>query len=521
MLKKSALHLAVCIVIILSLSDYAAAQSKFMSTFSVESSQTLPTLPPSNSISHIATQDSLLWIGTSKGLANSYNGGRSWKLFRGNPAFAKDGIFAIAFRDSIAWASTGYVKEIAGGSRIQTGAGYAYSTNYGTTWHHVAQTLDQRSDSLIVYGLDTLRALPVIVPEQNVTFDISLSPGKVWIASWASGLRYSSNSGQSWQRVLLPPDNLNRIAPRDGILNTDTVNFYVDPRRNNNFLAFSVLAIDNDTIWAGTAGGVNKSTDGGRSWTRFTRQNQQSGILGNWVIAIKEQRFGSTRRIWTTNWKAENQDEQQGVSYSDNGGQTWTNLLHGIKAYEFAFKDSIAYIATEEGIYRTADGGRSFLRSGSIVDTETRQRITTSSVYAIGVIGDTIWVGTGDGLASTIDNASNLFATRWKIIRTYAPLSNPSATYAYPNPFSPNFELTRIRFGINGTTVNATVEVFDFGMNPVRTIIRNAVRTGASEFEEMWDGRDNGGRFVANGVYFYRVTTGTSDPAWGKVMVLR
>jgi hypothetical protein len=120
-------------------------------------------------------------------------------------------------------------------------------------------------------------------------------------------------------------------------------------------LAFSVCPVDRDTIWCGTAGGVNKSTDGGSTWIRFTRQNQASPILGNWVIAVREQRFGAVRRIWTTNWKAEASEEQFGISTTDDGGRTWKNFLHGIRAYDFTFRDSVAYIATEEGIYRTAE----------------------------------------------------------------------------------------------------------------------------------------------------------------------
>ncbi|MBU2471062.1 MAG: hypothetical protein KKF20_01465, partial [Bacteroidetes bacterium] len=309
-------------------------------------------------------QDSTIWIGTSKGLAKSTNYGRSWINFQNVPEFANSGIYALSILNDTIWTSTGYLKE-KDNNKIQTGSGYTFSTDGGLTWKHTGQTLDQRGDSIEIYGNNIIRILPVIVPEQNVTFDISLVPGKVWIASWASGLRYSTNSGQKWNRVILPPDNLSSIKL------TDTLNFYYDPRKNNNFLAFSVLAIDNDTIWCGTAGGINKSTDGGISWKKFNRQNQDFPILGNWIITIKQQRYNSINRIWTTNWRAEDQREEFGVSYTENGGQTWTNLLHGIKAYDFAFKDSIVYIATEKGIYRTANLGLSFSRSNLIMDSET------------------------------------------------------------------------------------------------------------------------------------------------------
>lgn len=514
--------LTLWIVFVFCSNAFLHSQVRFLKHFSLSDS-TVSTiqLPPSNSVSHIIVQDSTIWIGTGKGLAKSQNGGRSWQSFRSNSKFANDGIFAAVIRDSIIWASTGFSKDL-NGSSVQTGSGYAYSTDDGVTWQHADQKLDTRGDSLLPYGppdyLDTLRILPVIVPEQNVTFDISLSPGKVWIASWASGLRYSRTDSIEWKRVLLPPDNRDRIAPRT-LSSGDTLRFYADPRQNNNFLAFSVLAIDNDTIWCGTAGGVNKSTDGGVSWVRFTHRNQAAPILSDWVIAIKEQRFQSKKRIWTTNWRAEEQSEEFGVSYTDDGGRTWKNLLRGVKAYEFAFRDSIAYIATDQGLYRTDDGGFTFTRNGTIIDQTTRQMITKSAIFAADRLVDTVWAGTDDGLVSTIDNASNPFGSSWKIYRTHEQAGSSRTTYSYPNPFSPNLEITRIHYSAQNTN-NVSVDIFDFGMNLVRTIIRNAARN-SGELDEIWNGLNDGGKPVANGVYFYRVKIGGDEPLWGKIMVLR
>jgi hypothetical protein len=335
-------------------------------------------------------------------------------------------------------------------------------------------------------------------------------------------------SDTTWHRILLPPDTKNSIKPTDTLWTYSPADTFhtrrifprFDPRQNNNFLAFSVYAQGNDTIWCGTAGGVNKSTDGGKSWTRFSHQNQASPILGNWVIAIDMQRLGTTERLWTTNWKAEDPDEQYGVSFTDDGGRTWTNILHDVKAYEFAFKDSITYIATDEGLYRTADGGNTFIKITSIVDPTTRQVIASSSIYSIGVIDDTVFVGTGDGLASTVDNDLTPFGSSWKIYRTYQQLGNTSTTYVYPNPFSPAFEPVRIHYGTASAT-SISIDIFDFGMNRVRTLVNKATRQSNSEFDELWDGRDDDGRLVANGVYFYRVQLDDYEPMYGKILVLQ
>jgi hypothetical protein len=119
-----------------------------------------------------------------------------------------------------------------------------------------------------------------------------------------------------------------------------------------------------------------------------------------------------------------------------------------------------------------------------------------------------------------VDNAATPFGTSWRVLRTATPVT-PSSTYAYPNPFSPDDEPVRIRYATGGSTGAVTIEVFDFGMNRVRSVLRDAPRAANAQFDELWDGKDDGGNRIANGVYFYRVTIDDGEPAWGKIMVLQ
>lgn len=492
------------------------AQSPLLRTFSLEhTAADLQSTLPSNSVTHIAVLGSSIWIGTGKGLARSTDGGRNWENFAAVSQFASPGIFAVALSGDTVWTSTGYSRDVDGQS-VQTGSGYTFSGNNGAAWTSRPQTLDDRGDSLVTYGINIVKFLPIVVNEQNVTFDLALYGGTVWIASWSSGLRRSTDNGATWKRTVLPSKIMSSIAPTDTL-----VNYKIDPRQDNNYLAFSVYPQNADTIWAGTAGGINRSVDGGLSWSKFTRATQREPILSDWVISISGQRIGTRTRIWTTNWPAEGANQQYGVSVTDDGGRTWKNFLHGIKAYDFAFRDSITYIATEEGIFRTSDGGASWAQSGSIIDQGTSERITVNKFFAVATLLDTLYCGSSEGLVKTVDTPGQPFGQHWEILRAFRPLDTPASSYAYPNPFSPKSETLRIHYSTGGSAAAVTIEVFDFGMNRIRTLIKDAQRSGDREHDEIWNGLTDGGQSLPNGVYFYRVSVSGRDPVWAKIMVLQ
>jgi hypothetical protein len=493
----------------------------------LHSAMTASSMPPSNGASHSEVSGDTLWFGTGKGITRSVDHGVTWETFP-DKDFEQPGVASIAVLDDRIWAGTVFEKNTGDGS-VQTGSGYTLSNDRGATWTHLPQVVDNSSDSIISYGInDSIRILPVTVPEQNISWGVSLSPNTVWIASWASGLRKSTDNGQHWERILLPADDQNSLRPTDTLWTSTTDGMATirnfrsyDPRENNNMLAFSVLAVDPDTIWCGTAGGLNKSTDGGVSWIKFTHQNQSSPILGNWIICIREQRLKNKSRIWITNWRASDATEEYGVSYSDDGGASWINLLHGIRAYDFAFRDSIVYVATEQGLYRSADDGKTWIRNGSIIDNALMQRIATPIVHTVRTVGSTVWAGTPDGIASTPDDADHPFGLQWTVSRTYTRLGSTAAAYAYPNPFSPAQNPIRIHYSTGGTAERISIEIFDFGMNHVRTLLRNADRDGTKEYEEFWNGLDESARRISNGVYFYRISLGDNNVLWGKILVVQ
>ena len=126
------------------------------------------------------------------------------------------------------WAATAHSIDKDGQS-LPEGSGLRFTTDYGQTWNSIPQPLDSQTDTIEVYGNNSIRALPVTVAVQNLIYDIAFTPNTIWIATFAGGLRKARidslrlNQSLKWQRVLLPPDYLNSIKP------TDTLNFCLQP----------------------------------------------------------------------------------------------------------------------------------------------------------------------------------------------------------------------------------------------------------------------------------------------------
>ena len=82
----------------------------------------------------------------------------------------------------------------------------------------------------------------------------------------------------------------------------------------------------------------------------------------------------------------------------------------------------------------------------------------------------------------------------------------PLASYLsqnYPNPFNP---VTTIRFGLKSRGV-VSLRIYDPAGRLVRTLVDEL--RDAEHYTEEWDGRNNSGRAVTSGVYFFKLDAGS------------
>ena len=485
--------------------------------------------PASNSITDILTSNDTVWLGTSRGVSLSTDRGGSWTNFYGTPAFGTENISAIGFDKSSGtfWAAAAHSIDKDGES-LPEGSGLRFTTDYGQTWKTIAQPTDDPGDSSIVYGINDgvnlpkVRALPVTVAVQNLIYDIAFTPKTIWIATFAGGLRKSTDMGNSWQRIILPSDSLNSISP------ADTIKFSLQPVAGKfgkegylNHRVFSVISINDSTLFVGTADGINKSTDNGISWKKFNHLNQIYPISGNFVVGMGFNAYDQT--LWAATWKAEGGTEFYGVSSSTNGGESWQTFLEGEKANKFGFKFDNVIAPTENGAFRTRNKGLTWILPNSIFDEQTKFTITTNVFYSAAAQGSDIWLGSSDGLAKITEKPGTIWEGKWKVYFASIPLESKDEVYVFPNPFSPRVdEGLKFKYTTEGISANVTIRIYDFAMNYVRTIIQNASRNISTDIERVtWDGRDDSSNIVSNGVYFYRIEIGDRAPLYGKIIVMQ
>ncbi len=451
----------------------------------------------SNSVNDILISGGVVWVATGGGLSRSTDSGATWETFTQSEGLGKGGISAIAIHDGTIWVATAFDTLTELGT-YGAGGGISFSTDNGVTWTWFPQPVDSP---------DETKYKPTTTNVQNITYDIAVTDEHaVWIASYGGGLRRSTDNGATWEVVTvdgIPFDALGYLTHR----------------------AFSVL-YDGHALWAGTAGGVHRSLDGGATWTTFSHQNQEEPISGNFVVAIASQPLAGSNRIWAATIEALDVGEIRAVSFSDDMGLTWTTTLEGEFTHNFgidAGTDAV-YAVSDNGAFRSADGGSNWAAFPLIRDETSGECLATSVFTAAGIVPfQSIWLGSTDGLAaSTNDGVS------WTIFRSFPKPGTDGTpeTYAYPNPFSPErHNVTggegHVRFQYSlRNAASVTVKVYDFGMNLVRTVTEGKERPAAGDYSELWDGRNDLGDIVANGVYFYRISVDGGTPLWGKVMVV-
>jgi len=454
-----------------------------------------------NSVIEIIYDGYYIWAGTGNGLSYYSDSLAKWLSFDHTNGLNQDGVSALAFKDSTLWVATSYTRIIEG-VPYPFGAGFNMTINGGQDWNS-------------------------FTPEQassvgKLAYDISISDTTVWAACFYGGLIRSKDNGLNWENVFV--DSIAREDYEEGS--------YEDFR--NRFFAVVADTFNTDTtfIWTGTAAGIFKfiytTSDTADTVIGYQQNDTLPSISGNFVVSLAVQKFDDKKIVW-----AGTQPTYYGfyaASYSTDGGSTWSTTLEGDKVWNFDFsgngsggQDSVVWAATSSGLKKSTDFGYTWeiYDHTNIVDEDRPdQQILNPEFYAVRIVDDTIiWAGNFDGLVKSTDNG-----TTWKVFRSFVPIGSPQAktAYAYPNPFSPLIANRAVRIHYKPKSDGSvTIKIYDFEMKLVKTLIEDEEKIGGEEYDEDWDGRNEKGEIVANGIYFFKVEGPDGQEEWGKIGVIK
>ena len=551
-------------LLILTLTSQLSAQFFSPSRFSLNSTVQDTFLSKgllSNIIAEVRLMgDSLTWFGTGQGLAlhnghyvyshqittDSLADGQTTKLvpYGGIPAIAVMGdTMAVAYSGDNGSIQVGYGLTLTYDAQM-------VNDSSGITWTYLQQPIDQESDTLPPFGEGFYRALPVTVPEANVTYDAYLFGNYLWTASWAGGLRRYDLNSKNWENVPMPMDSQDSLSLCAGFDEVDDLgrsilpDYYLNPRDpadggNHNHKAFSVL-VYGDTVWAGTANGINRGVMINEwvedppgnfqllnciEWVHYSYP--QNNISGNFVVGLARQVWNGQTTIWAATMNADTPGEVRGLSYTRDDGLTWKTTLLGERIYNITAKDSLVLAASQSGLWKSFDG-QNWAAYDPAVDTTfmSQSQILTDVVYTSALDErnsvPNLWIGTSNGAAIS----SDLHGTSWTIFQTEY---DSSEFYAYPNPFSP-FNHNQlggegyVRFH-TGNIANTQIEldIYNFAMEKV---YQHSYDLNIYNGAMKWNGRDMNGSLVDNGVYFIRMKYAPSinkSPQyfWDKLIVVK
>lgn len=501
-----------------------------------------------------------LWVATERGLAQwdprRGNGldPTHWITFTQANGLGQGAVSAMDAVGDTVWVATLYDTTFAGASgSVQVGSGLAWSTDGGTSWSQI--------DNQSIFDGPGFEGGPYTAA-QNAAFGLAIDGDTIWAAFFAGSSVRSRDHGATWERVL--PDGARRIVFFASDTAADSLRLVADSLGRAGAAAeliaaataaadslehqallhrtFAVEAYD-DTVWVGTSGGLTRSFDGGVTWqTNRVRVDAAGQVLpgnisGNWVLAIErhiEPDGAST--LWAGTSLSLGSGQQDGLSYSRDQGRTWSIGIPPsgpVFAWDYAFTPGLVWAATGRGVFASPDGGATW-DSVAVVDPDSGERLRGAFVgaEAIDVGGEAIlWMGADNGLARSLDAGET-----WSILSFPVKTvtldggevigqgglvdADSIRTYAAPNPFAPTRdEACRIVYALSRDS-SVSIDIYDFASRRVRRLLRNELRAGQENHWYNWDGRDDDGRHVANGVYFYRVELDGGSQAFGKVVVL-
>ncbi len=283
----------------------------------------------------------------SGGVFKSVNAGNSWTPIFDDYETASIGDIAVHQQNpDLIWVGTG---EANNRNSVSWGNG-VYKSNDG-------------GESFVNVGLESTHAIARILTHPDEEDELCVcATGHLWGYSGERGLFMTSDGGKNWKKIT-------NGLPDDG--KTGCTDLIRDPE--NPKIMYAAMYHRRRMPWhfhsGGENGGIFKSTDGGRNWTKLTN-GLPAGPTGRIGLAISR----SNPKVVMALIEAERSDKLSkpgsGVYRSEDGGKSWkyVNTYNNRPFYYSQIRinpidDQRVYILTTRFMV-SEDGGKT-LRNGS------------------------------------------------------------------------------------------------------------------------------------------------------------
>jgi photosystem II stability/assembly factor-like uncharacterized protein len=341
-------------------------------------------VPGNPNIAYVATASGGVW--------KTLNGGITWQpLFDQQPVASIGNLALEPGNHDVVWVGTG---EANVRNSVSFGNGVYRSTDGGKTWRHL--------------GLDkTERISRILVNPRNPDIVYVGALGHAYGPSEHRGVYMTTDGGETWKKVLYTDD-------RHGVSDLE-----MDPQNPN--VLFAAMWHFERKPWTHTSGseegGIYRSVDGGRTWTKVTKGLPR--LVGRLGVKVAPSNSSVVYVI------AESND---GILFrSDDGGESFVEVSRerSIVARGFYYTDLRVDPTDENRVYAIAsllfvslDGGRNFRRISPTTHVDFH------ALWIDPVNPSRMWQGQDGGVAVSYDRGEN-----WEYVNNF-PLGQFYQIYA-------------------------------------------------------------------------------------------
>lgn len=323
----------------------------------------------------VAVQDTLLYIGTSNGIAVSRDYGKTWKTL--NNGLDNHDVRCLLVVGNTLYAGTG-----GAGAAGLSKSGVYCSTNNGVSWRFIGHSNPYYD-----------------------TFTLNLVQNRLYAGTFLGGLMSTADTGKTWIFHNSGLDKGLPIVRAFEVLGSvwnlglgQGPHFSADSGKTwftssiNNFRVSQIISVG-ATLYTTTQFGVYRSADSGKTWAH-------SPLSDGWTYAVTSIIRNTDTLLLV--------GAPQGVFRSKHGENTWQTLTTSIHGGSYWSKfvtqftpqgDTLLYLSADEGLYQTKNFG------------DTWEKVSTGilpGVRDFSVNGRQIIAALSNELVVSLDNGKTL-----------------------------------------------------------------------------------------------------------------